>query len=78
MQLGEGCLPLCAAADVIAVPGYTPGYVGIDTTDSQKGAGILDLNIFRCKEHGEADHCEQTVANHENPSLLKAIGEETP
>jgi hypothetical protein len=72
------CLPLCAAPDVIAVPGYTSWYVGIDTTNSQEGTSILYTGIFGYKKHGETGHCEQAVADHEDPSLLEAISEKAP
>lgn len=71
-------LPFSAAADVIAVPCYASRDVGIDATNGQERASILNLNVFRCDEHCEASHCKQAEANHKDASLLIPIGEEAP
>lgn len=47
---------LQGAANIVAVPGYALGHIGVNTAREEETAGVLDLTVLSGDEHGETDH----------------------
>lgn len=74
---GNADTTLETATDVVAVPGNSHGYQGVDTRCSEEGTGILDAGLAGTGEHSEADDSRGFMGKHENTTLLRTVGKET-
>lgn len=68
---------LDTTTDVVSVPGYSLGYIGIDARGEEKAAGIFDVRVVRGDQHDQSDEGGNAESDHENATSFQLVGSPT-